>query len=440
MVTAVDQRIEYLSSDEIREIQLNLLKRNLAFVKENSPFYKEKLKNINIEKIKELTDIRKFPFTAPEDLRKNPLSFLTIPLNETNYIFCSSGTTGIPKISFQEIPDEGIGRDEEFLDISENDIGAIINRWGNPSTFTTKARWENEGVKTILISMEADPKVVLKLLKELKVTLIKTVPSYILYLTHTAKKLNMNLKRNFRVRYIITGGYPLTKNLRNYVESEWDAKIFDRYGCMEMGGNVAYECKAHNGMHVHADRILFEVLDVNTGEPVKEGEVGEIVLTDLREKKKNNMSFIRYKVGDLIKFSTEKCKCGLTLPRIWVMGRRHESITVGIKGTRLFPNQIYEALDSFNEITGDFQLVLETENRLDILTFRVEVIKKEDLNNEDLKNKIKDKLENISPDLKDCISKRLLKLVVELVPPKSLPKTGARKPKDTIVDKGAFVR
>jgi len=136
---------------------------------------------------------------------------------------------------------------------------------------------------------------------------------------------------------------------------------------------------------------------------------------------------------------SEKCKCGLTLPRIRIMGRKRDSVTVGIKGTRLFPSQIYKALYEFDEITGDFQLVLDSEHRKDILTFRVEVVKESNVNSKDLELKIKKKLENMFPDFKDCVTKDLIEVKIELLNPNSLPKTGAGKPKDIIIDNRVLV-
>lgn len=103
---------------------------------------------------------------------------------------------------------------------------------------------------------------------------------------------------------------------RDKIESVFGTKLFNWYGARELG-HIATECRVHDGMHINTHGVYIEV--IKDGKPV-EGEIGELVITDLWNRA---MPLIRYKIGDLGAISYRKCPCGSELPLISEVGGRY---------------------------------------------------------------------------------------------------------------------
>jgi phenylacetate-CoA ligase len=102
--------------------------------------------------------------------------------------------------------------------------------------------------------------------------------------------------------------------------------VFDVYGCREVM-MIAGECELHDGLHVSMENLVVEIVVTENGRerPARDGETGEVVLTDLHN---FGMPFIRYANGDIATAgTTRRCGCGRTLPRIRsVQGRVSETL------------------------------------------------------------------------------------------------------------------
>jgi len=129
---------------------------------------------------------------------------------------------------------------------------------------------------------------------------------------------------------IIGSAETLREDHRKTIESAFHCKLFNRYGCREVG-NIAQECSEQKGLHIHVEHNLVEVVDEN-GRPCKPGETGEIVLTGLDN---YAFPFIRYKVGDLGVLSDRTCACGRGLPMLESVEGRVWDVIVGANGNRL---------------------------------------------------------------------------------------------------------
>jgi phenylacetate-CoA ligase len=116
-------------------------------------------------------------------------------------------------------------------------------------------------------------------------------------------------ERGPRPRAVVTSGEMLLLRQRERIEGYFSCPLFDRYGIREFG-DIAHECEKHDGMHLFADLFHVEILDKG-GNPVKPGEAGELVVTDLSN---YYMPFIRYRTGDLALQTDRICSCGRGLP------------------------------------------------------------------------------------------------------------------------------
>ena len=173
------------------------------------------------------------------------------------------------------------------------------------------------------------------------------------------------------MKYGLFGAEPWSEKMRQEIADRLGILATDNYGLSEvMGPGVAGECQQCNGLHVNEDHFLIEILDPETLEPVKSGEIGELVVTTLT---KEAFPVIRYRTRDLTRLITESCPCGRTFNRIErIMGRTDDMLI--IKGVNVFPTQIESVLFDIEGIQPHYNLVVERENNEDKVTILVEVV------------------------------------------------------------------
>jgi len=170
----------------------------------------------------------------------------------------------------------------------------------------------------------------------------------------------------------IFGAEPWSEETRKRIEEKTGIDAFDVYGTSELSGPLFTECVERNGLHVWADHFLIEIVDEN-GEPVGEGERGELVVTTLT---KEAMPLIRWKTGDITIMEEEKCNCGRTHPRIMrILGRADDMLIV--RGVNVFPSQIEHVLMQIPEVGEHYMIILDrAESGLDEMTIQVELAEK----------------------------------------------------------------
>ena len=130
------------------------------------------------------------------------------------------------------------------------------------------------------------------------------------------------------------------------------------------------ECaEEQNGLHIMEDHFLPEIINPETGEHVKPGETGELVITTLT---KEGIPLIRYRTRDLTRLNYTACRCGRTFARMHrIMGRSDDMLI--IRGVNVFPSQIESILIETEGLSPHYQLVVERDGNLDILTVKVEI-------------------------------------------------------------------
>jgi phenylacetate-CoA ligase len=107
---------------------------------------------------------------------------------------------------------------------------------------------------------------------------------------------------------ISCGGEPSSDAVRTRIAERFGIWPRDNYGLGEFyGPGVAGECEVGGGLHVLSDAFIAEVLDPETDEPAREGEMGELVLTSLH---KEAIPLLRYRTGDRVLALPQSCACG----------------------------------------------------------------------------------------------------------------------------------
>ncbi len=132
---------------------------------------------------------------------------------------------------------------------------------------------------------------------------------------------------------------------------------------------MAIECRCQDGLHIFEDHFYPEIVDPESGEPLPDGEEGELVLTTLS---KQAMPMLRYRTRDITALMPGACPCGRTLRRIRRIGRRSDDMFI-IRGVNVFPSQIETALLAVEGTLPHYQIILTREKGLDQMEVQVEV-------------------------------------------------------------------
>jgi len=346
---------------------LKQLKKNLIHAN-NSQLYKEKFKNLNLD-LSSISDFKKIPFTTKDELRKYyPFGNLAVEIKEVIEMHTSSGTTGgDPQVTFLtkkdlEIASKSISHAWKTFGITSKSVVQFIMSYGlfSGAMLNTFAI-QNLGALVIPAGI-IPTKQQVYLIQKFNVDTIVATPSYYLYLYEFLKNnlipiSSLNLKRG------IAAGEIYSEGLRKEIEKKFNITIYDHYGLCEVYTGIAYECNKRNGLHVLGGYVFAEIIDPDTGEDVKEGEIGELILTTL---KKDASPLIRYKTGDMVKKIPAVCSCGDNNPLISRILKRKDA-TIFIKGIKLDP---YEAKINLNNVLkekfyDDMQFVIPKNLSLD---------------------------------------------------------------------------
>jgi len=417
-----NHKMETLSHDKIRELQLKRLKQTVKLVYDNVPFYKKKFKELKIksEDIKTLDDVRKLPFTTKNDLRDNaPFGMMATSLDNCIELHASSGTTGIPiTVCYTshdiDVWSEVMARCLSMSGLTKNDIFQNPIPYG---TFTGAFGFHYGAQKVgalVIPSGQGQSERQIKLMEYYGTTFISGVASYALRLGQVAREMDIDPKK-LKVRNGLFGAEMFTSGLKKRIMETWNMDVHDIYGLTEMcGPGVSTDCDQHDGLHLWEDHFLVECIDPTTLEPVGFEEEGEIVLTTLT---KEGMPLLRYRTRDIAKlYDVKKCECGRThVKHSTIKGRSDDMII--IRGTNIYPGQIESVLMKHPEVGSNWRMILTTENDVDGLT--VEVESKKQLSQFDTMNMEK-MLEN---EIKTVI---VFTPNVKVLPPNSIPETGLK--------------
>jgi phenylacetate-CoA ligase len=196
-----------------------------------------------------------------------------------------------------------------------------------------------------------NPELQLETIERLKPTGIVTVPSFIIKLIEFAEANGVDLSKT-NIRKAVCIGEPIRDNdfnlntLGRKIKQKWDIELYSTYASTEMG-TAFTECSEGHGGHHHPEMIIVEFLDENN-RPVKEGEPGEVTITNIGVK---GMPLLRFKTGDICVHYTEPCKCGRNTMRLGpVIGRKQQMIK--FKGTTLYPQALYDVLNDIEEVSN----------------------------------------------------------------------------------------
>ncbi len=368
---------DYVPAPLLRDLQLKRLQAVVRRAYERVELFRERMEERRIQPgdIQSLSDIARLPFTVKSDLRDTyPFGLFASPLGEVVRLHASSGTTGKPIV---------VAYTKEDLDVWTNVMmrtmascgltGADIiqNSYGY-GLFTggLGAHYGAEGLGATVIPISGgNTDRQLMVMRDFRVTAICCTPSYFLHLIERAGELGIDI-RQLPLRAGVFGAEPWTESMRRHLEANSGIKAYDIYGLSEIiGPGVASECSAQSGLHIFEDHFYPEIIDPVNGEPVPDGQEGELVLTTLS---KRAMPMIRYRTRDITAFLDSPCPCGRTLRRMRRISRRSDDMFI-IRGINVFPSQVETALLEVEGILPHYQIILTRQKGLDEMEVQVEV-------------------------------------------------------------------
>ena len=359
--------IEIASRDEIASLQLERMKWSLRHAYDNVPFYRQSFDaaGVHPDDLKALSDLSRFPFTVKTDLRDNyPFGMFAVPREKVARIHASSGTTGQPTVVGYTQNDLNnwasvVARSLRAAGLAPGDM--LHNAYGY-GLFTgglgIHLGADALGLTTYPISGGMTPRQV-RLIEDFKPKGITVTPSYALSILDEFAAQGLD-PRASSLQVGIFGAEPWTNAMRLEIEQAFDMHAVDIYGLSEvMGPGVSMECvETKDGLHIWEDHFYPEIVHPETGEPVAEGEQGELVFTSLT---KEAFPIIRYRTRDLTRLLPGTARSMRRMEK--VTGRSDDMII--LRGVNVFPTQIEEALMATPGLAPHFQIELSRPDRMD---------------------------------------------------------------------------
>lgn len=365
--------VEKASLDELRSLQLERLRASLRHAYGNA-YYRRKFDAAGVrpDDLHTLDDLRRFPFTTKQDLRDSyPFGMFAVPREQVLRIHASSGTTGKPTV---------VGYTRHDLDVWSNLVARSIRASGARSGDMVHVSYgyglftgglgahygaERLGLTVVPFGGGQTERQV-QLIADLRPDVIMVTPSYVLAIADELERQGLD-PRACSLRVGIFGAEPWTNEMRAEIERRLDIDAVDIYGLSEiMGPGVANECiETKDGPTIWEDHFWPEIVDPVTGEPLADGEFGELVFTSLT---KEALPMVRYRTRDLTRLLPGTARTMRRMQKI--IGRCDDMMIV--RGVNVFPSQIEELILKQPMLAPHYVCELDRDGPLDAMTVRAE--------------------------------------------------------------------
>jgi phenylacetate-CoA ligase len=366
--------VETMTEAELRMLQLERMAWSLQYAYDRVPHYKRAFDaaGVHPRDLKELADLRHFPFTTKRDLRDNyPFGMFAVPREQVARIHASSGTTGKPTVVGYTATDirtwsSVAARSLRAAGVRPGDRVHIAYGYG---LFTgglgVHYGAEALGCTVVPVSGGMTARQV-QLIQDFEPDAVCVTPSYLLAIVDEMERQGVD-PRSTSLKVGVFGAEPWTDAMRAEIEDRMGIHAVDIYGLSEvMGPGVGNEDVGEkNGTYLWEDHFYPEIIDPETGEVLPDGESGELVFTSLT---KEAMPVVRYRTRDLTRLRPGASRVMRRMDR--VTGRGDDMMIV--RGVNLFPSQIEEELLTVPGLAPHFVCVLTRPGRLDELCVRVE--------------------------------------------------------------------
>jgi phenylacetate-CoA ligase len=333
----------------------------LHWVVEHSPYYRGLLDGAGV-RVADLDTYdafrRRVPRTAKTDLVANQRAhppfgeFLAVPRSEFGSLHTSPGPILIPRLASERGGTPVLAASIRAMGVRPGDVAHVTLSYHiMPGGLRLHRAFEEAGC-LVLNGGTGNSRLQVELARAWRATVYAGTPSFLANLGDTAREIGLDPRRDLAYRVGFSTAEALTPSLRSDLEETFGIELFDHCGEAQIGP-LAGECRAHDGMHLHALDLFCEFLDPETGEPVSEGGTGELVATQLGPRA---LPLVRYAPGDVFRLLAGPCPCGDPAPRVIFVGQL--GAIRKIKGVLVHPSQVHRALSEFPAVSR-FQIVVD---------------------------------------------------------------------------------
>jgi phenylacetate-CoA ligase len=388
-------RLDAASRDELVAIQSEKLRAAVPFLYENSPFYRRRFERLGLSPgdFRSIDDLTKWPVVDKTEMMADaaehpPYGTYTTTTDDVWakrgwMMFSSSGSTGVPRVfRYTHVDREAWAwanaRALFAMGFHPGETVFMMTGYG-PHVWAWGVQYALEKMELPTIPGGGmDAKARANIILRFKPTILLCTPSYALHLGRLMQSMGHDPAAT-SVHTLFVGGEPALsiEPTRRRIENLWNARIVEFYGCTEASPHVGgYSCPAQTRerspaeTHLMEDIQIWEVVDPETRRALPPGQRGLTVCTNLNSESSPQLRFL---VGDYTTFDTSRCACGRTHVRAVGSFAGRADDLINLRGIKMFPVQIEEAVRSLPGTGDEFEIVLTTDGGgLDIMTVRCE--------------------------------------------------------------------
>ena len=340
---------QMLTRASISEYQLRAIQQTVAFVRRKSSFYAKALSALPANWPCSLDELSQAPPTSPAEVRERGYEFVCVPQSKISRVVTidSSGTSGTPKRIFFTADDQELALEffahgvVSMAAKGDRMLIALPGEREGSVGFQIARGIERAGVVPIPHGLSLEPSATLDRLDTERATLLIGLPVQVLALALQRGEVAQRVFR--RLHTIVLCSDHVADSLAQRIRRATGCEIFEHYGSTEMGLGGGVDCSAHGGYHLREADLHFEIVSPQTGEPLAEGLLGEVVFTTLG---RTGMPLIRYRTGDLARIIAGPCVCGSPLRRLDRVRNRIDARVMVGRGAGLTISELDEALFS----------------------------------------------------------------------------------------------
>jgi phenylacetate-CoA ligase len=349
--------------DRIEALQLQRLRTLLADVGAHVPYYQRVFRERGFEpaRVHSLADLQRLPFLTKAEIRAASDDFRH-PTAGPLARFNTGGSSGEPLVFY-------IGKERVSHDVAAKwratrwwgvDIGdreAVV--WGSPIELGAQDRVR--AVRDKLLRTRLLPAFEMSAAKldgfvaELRAQRPHMLFGYPSALSHIARHAEQRgvVMTDLGIKVAFVTSERLYDEQRATIERVFGCPVANGYGGRD-AGFIAHQCPS-GGMHLTAEDLIVEIIG-SDGQPVPDGQLGEIVVTHLCTRE---YPFIRYRTGDMAVMSTARCACGRGLPMLAEIQGRSTDFVVAQDGTVMHGLSLIYILRDLPGVQG-FKIVQES--------------------------------------------------------------------------------
>lgn len=365
------EQSQWLSAEDLTEIQSKRLKTFLADVQKHVPYYQKLFARMEFDPdgLHDTSQLADLPFLTKATIKQH-----LVDMQADDAVglarFNTGGSSGEPLIFY-------IGRRRVSHDVAAKwratrwwgvDIGdPEVVVWGSPIELGAQDKvrlFRDKLLRTHLIpafemSLDKLDNFVSQI-QQIRPKMLFGYPSALTHIADRAEKKGIQLN-NLGIRVAFVTSECLYDHQREKIQSVFGCPVANGYGGRD-AGFIAHQCP-HGGMHITAEDIIVEIIDAQ-GRVLPAGELGEIVVTHLATR---DFPFIRYRTGDMGILSDKTCACGRGLPMLEEIQGRTTDFVVARDGTVLHGLALIYVLRDLEGVDA-FKII---QNSLDKTTVQV---------------------------------------------------------------------